>query len=646
MNVGFSVISRNQQIQFTFPEEGTAGRSLVAFYRTGDMAAVVMGRLYYQQELVAKLQGRVAAAVLGAAASNDAALVLAAYEGLGQDGLPGLEGDSSLVLWDGRRDLLLAIRDPLGGYPLYWINQPGTMALSTSLRPLLDLLPQRSLDLEYMADFLMLPTAFYHELPGERCPYAGIARLAAGHLLRGHLQSGRIETLRSWDWLDHAGGAGPTSLEEAGEGLANLLRQAVRERMRGRTASHLSGGMDSTAVALLARECVGAGQAEGPLHALSLVYNDLTGLARETPYLDSVLDDPRGMVTHRIQADQVLDFDSFQDAPAHDEPWPWLYQLPIWRRLFGAAADAGATTVLTGIGADDLLQAEPYHITSLLRRGRWWAAWREASRWAQARTSSIWSILGPYGFANVLPAWCRIGLGPLLRRGYAPWVNQNEYTIAPWIRPEFARRYGMRGRALRHVRQTLSYCKDPATSAVLAILPPRTGDLSRWHLAAHHGIVETHPFLDPRIVKYCLSLPAAIKAQPDRSKPVLAEAMRGVLPDKIRQRFRKGHFNEVYYSGLSRNLPHLEALVEQAPIDDLGLFDKEVLLQCLQQTALGIGKNLNATDRLNITLALLKWLSQEEQWQRQPSGQWSVVSGQAEDPRLLCTSRLPLPTHH
>jgi asparagine synthase (glutamine-hydrolysing) len=107
-----------------------------------------------------------------------------------------------------------------------------------------------------------------------------------------------------------------------------------------------------------------------------------------------------------------------------------------------------------------------------------------------------------------------------------------------------------------------------------------------------------------------LGLQVRLTPEPGRLKPILAEAMRGVLPDIIRQRRSKGHFNEVYYLGLSKNLYHLGTLIRQAPCDDLGLLDKEALIHGLQKAALG-GAGARPLQHLNVMLAFLKWLDMQ-----------------------------------
>jgi asparagine synthase (glutamine-hydrolysing) len=573
------------------------------------MQAVLLGRLYYRDDLRAGLAGSTGSPRRGADADNDAALALAVYRHRGIAGLERLEGDFALVVWDAPQRRLVGMRDPLGGYPLFWAVQQGTIALSTRMGPLLDLLPSRALDRDYLAEYLMLPGYSMEEPADGRCVYQGIQRVLAGTLVVCHVPSGKVEQRRYWDWLQRQVDPGADRIEDLGEQYLDRLRPAVRERLRGPTAAHLSGGMDSTGVALIARDCLEGSQ---PPHTLSLVYERLPGLARETPFLESVLGQP-GLAPHRIAGDDVLDFDHFPTMPVHDEPCSWLWRLGFSGALTAKAARVGAATILSGTGADEMLDMYPFHLTDLLRRGRLWAAWSEASRWARAGNCSVWKFLGPFGFANLLPAWMRAGLGHWWRGGYAGWRQQDQWTIAPWILPDFARRLGLRDRALANIRRTFHSCRRVGLSLALGGIREQYGDFSRWYLAAPEGMVIAHPFLDPRVLCLGLGIQSRVRPQPGAQKPILAAAMRRILPDRILDRPRKGHFNEVYYVGLSRNLPSLEALVRQAPIDDLGLFDRTTLLDCLQQAALGNAADTQALSRLNSTLSLLKWLTLQDQ---------------------------------
>jgi asparagine synthase (glutamine-hydrolysing) len=614
MSIGFTVVCGAPGVDFRFlgrrPGEGT----LLSFSQDHAVAAVLLGRLHYRRTLLSHLGAALPEELARGGDHSDATLALAAYRQGGLDELARLEGDFALVLWDGRARRLLGMRDPLGGYPLFWAQDSGTFALSTSLQPLRSLRSGCVLDLDYLSEYLMLPSWSLPEPQDGRCVYEGIQRVLAGTIVSVSFPAGNVERHRYWNWLDRMVDPGTDRPEELAARYGDLLRQAVRERLHGRTAAHLSGGMDSTSVCLLAADCIASGGGAGPLHTLSLVYKRLSGLAPETAYLDLV---PRraGVVTHRITGDDLLDFDGFDDAPAHDEPCPWLWRITMERALIEEAARVGAATILTGLGADEMMDIQPYHLSELRRRGQLWAAWQEAARWARAENSSRWQFLYPFGIANLLPAWLRAGLGPLVRGGYARWEKLSEWCIAPWVRPDFARRHDLRGRGLENIRRVHHACRPVGLSLALYGILDSTNDFSRWYLAAPHGIVLTHPFLDPRVLCLGLGIQTRCTPEPGSRKPLLAEAMRGLLPDAIRTRRSKGHFDEVYYLGLARNLSALEALVRRAPIADLELFDKDVLVDCLHRAALGAANGLHGLIRLNSTLTFLKWLTMQEQGQ-------------------------------
>ena len=109
---------------------------LVSWARQGADAAVVVGRLYYTEVLEARTSVSPAAPVPVSAGRSDAELVLCCYQREGPSGLEKLEGDFAVVVWDGRRRLFVARRDPFGAYPLFWTRVGGTTAFATGLAPL------------------------------------------------------------------------------------------------------------------------------------------------------------------------------------------------------------------------------------------------------------------------------------------------------------------------------------------------------------------------------------------------------------------------------------------------------------------------------------------------------------------------------
>src|SRR5262249_19091193 len=131
------------------------------------------------------------------------------------------------------------------------------------------------------------------------------------------------------------------------------------------------------------------------------------------------------------------------------------------------------------------------------------------------------------------------------------------------------------------------------------------GNWASWFLAAPHGMQISHPFRDTRLVRYCLGIPEHFRAIVGQRKPVLREAMRGILPEAIRTRPAKCHFNPVYWGGLARHLRPLRDMVQSSRCD-IGIFCKTELLRVMEQAAMGTGDAV-ACERINKSLAWIAW---------------------------------------
>lgn len=627
MNVnrpGFTLVHRQGALTLEiYGRQSTGTPRFTSYYQSSAGVAVFLGRLFYRQDLLDRLGPAPPADRRSAFrqdgllpdVANDAALVMGAYERWGRDAFTRLEGDFAVAIYDVRDRCLVGLRDTLGGYPLYYTSSPEAAAVGTCLGPLTRLLPGAVVSGDGLADYLLLQTFGFQQPDSDASIFEGVGRVRVGQVVRLDPGSGRVERSNYWDWAGAATAADvPGDHPEAiHEQFAGLLREAVRERCTDTTAAQLSGGMDSTAVALLAAELLSGRR---PVHTVSLVYERWSALARETPFIREALDAYPALTPHLLPADDVHDFDRFPTPPPTDEPWPGLYRVATEAAMYDAAAAAGASSMLTGAGGDEVADLLPFDVADRLRGGRPWAAWRAAARWAAGQNRNVWNVFRPYGLMPLTPAPLRGGLGTFLRRGRARWGDLDAYWIPPWVRPDFARKHHLYDRVLCNLRRARSFDPSLQASESLNMIVSRNGDMIRWYLGAPRGIHTGNPFLDPRVVRYGLAARTRIPFRPDRQKPLLADAMRGALPDSIRNRRRKGNFSEAYFIGLSRRADYLEAMIENAPVDDLAFLDKGALLRCFREYRMAWASNERAGGRMTIILAVLNWLSHHQDWIR------------------------------
>ncbi len=575
-SAGFCLTSHGRRATI----EVFGGDSSLLEVAEGDGAHVLLlGRLYYRADLARRLRRA------PDRSARDVDFVLAAYAELGAEARTVLEGEFAIVILDRRNRRIVALRDPCGGFPLYWMKTSEGVAIATTPRPLVRFSGSADVERALLADIL---GAGYVEVDRfDRSAFRGVERLVPGTSLTVDLANREARIDRFWDWRQRIQDPGTDDLQEIGARYAALLREAVAERARGTVAAHVSGGMDSTSVAYLALERLAA--SGRTLHGISIEYPTLRGLRDEAPYLAAALRRP-GITRHAIDGDELLDFDRLDRVPLLDEPCPGLFRAGIDMALVDTAAACGADTMLTGLGADELLSDAPFYIADLLRAGHVRQALSESAIWARATTSGRWKFLHAFGIAPLLPAFAR------------------RATVPSWVLPGFARELRLRDRVGDD-----RAAKSVVLSEALARLRETAGDWTRGALASRRGLHVAHPFRDPRLTGFALGVRTRVRPDPHRQKAVLSSAMRAVLPSIILERRGKAPFNAVYFRGLSRNLPRLEAMIQASPVEELELFDKNRMIEAMRETALG-GKSPALASGLNTGLAIAHWLSQLPRW--------------------------------
>ncbi|MER5757422.1 asparagine synthase-related protein [Streptomyces sp. NPDC002088] len=516
-------------------------------------------------------------------------------------------GDYAAVLV--YRDRILLMRDESARIPLFFRESDDRVrAASTSARRLGD---GAELERRYFCRYLTGNMAQPHT---ELTPFTGVHRILGGEVVElsptGQLR-GRVPrrvSHSSGPLPPAAGGAHPGT---AAKDLRRALENAVSRRMGTTTACHVSGGMDSTSVALLAaRTLAGEGSRPGDLVLLSGRFGS-GELAAERPYLDEALEEIRrhapGARPVIVDAGDVADFDDFRHhAGDSDEPHAHAFRAPFWSRLHAAAAELGCDILMTGCGADPIADANPFHLHRLARTGRLRRLTRQARAWAQGSERGLRDIVHAYVMQPTLPlAAERIDM--LVRRGTV-LGGLGTFGRPPWLRSRFARAHGYREASIAETR--FVFGRAPEQSLYDAANYLAAPDLLSWHRAREDGYFLSHPFLDQEVIALMRRLPAEATFCPGRPKAVLREAMADLLPSRIRDRAVKIPFNELYARGLRMHGDELIDLCRSArhPLVQ-EMFDVETLCRAVREARLGIGDSYS-WDRVNSSLALVMWLEE------------------------------------
>jgi asparagine synthase (glutamine-hydrolysing) len=521
---------------------------------------VLEGALYNLDEIAA-------AAGLPHSEGNPAAVLAAAHDRLGERLVELLRGDFALLLWDGRTRRGLIARDQVGGRGLVWHAEGGRLLFASETHQLLALLGRTPRpDPVAIAHWLTVSG-----LPTDRTLYDGIRRLRAGHLLR--LEDGRFDVKRYW--LPHY----RSPLRAPRAELAERLREAVELAVARRTGPGtgtgvmLSGGLDSATVAAAAAMLP---EQVRPARAYSATFPRHPTI--DESELIARLCEAFGLAGSRavVRGGSVL-----AGALPYLERWrlpPVSPNLFFWGPLLERAAADGTHVMLDGEGGDELFGLSPALIADRVRRGRLFAARRLVYRFPGANgrpsKSSVRRVFREHGVKAATP----LAVHRAVRRLRGP----RRYAL-DWLTDASARAYAETDdvSAWKRYRgpRWWAYLVDITTSGMG---PGLLYDHSRRR-AAMAGIQPRHPLMDVDVIELVLQLPPELAYDPRHSRPLLREAMAGLMPDEVRLRPTKSTFDALFHECLAGpDLPILRELLgdpraEVGAYVDLGMVHRRLL---------------------------------------------------------------------
>jgi asparagine synthase (glutamine-hydrolysing) len=151
----------------------------------------------------------------------------------------------------------------------------------------------------------------------------------------------------------------------------------------------------------------------------------------------------------------VADFDWPEGTISpHDEPFAGLRALGTFRAFVDVAERAGARTILSGSGSDEILDGAPFRLADLVSRLHWVRAWKEGCAWAKAWNQNARTVLKRFAVGPLAPRLSREGL-----RGWllgSSWPRLGCFSGPPWVRPDVAPRHSLARRARDQARRHLS----------------------------------------------------------------------------------------------------------------------------------------------------------------------------------------------
>ena len=443
---------------------------------------------------------------------GDIETIVPFYERHGPDAVARLDGMFGLAVWDDRLGRLLLARDRAGEKPLFWTEREGELRFASEIQALL-LFPDQPRRVNRAALDLYRALGY---VPGPHTMLDGIHKLAPGHLLVADAKGVEQRPF----WTPAAAASAPSRLVDAAQLRGTLLKAVERELMSDVPLGvFTSGGLDSSLL-------VGAAARVLPgerIHTYAVRFVE-PGYD-ESAYAEAVTHDIK-TVHHVVTADdeglsRALDVVTQSLAEPLGDP----AILPTY--LLAEAARADVKVVLSGEGADELFGGYPTYLGHKAA-----AAWLRLPR--PARRALRWAV-------ERWPASTgKVTLEFLLKQ----FVGSAEQ---PWLERHLAW-FGALGPSAGVVPELA--CKlhgfphnDPLNRVLwldfITYLPDDL--LVKVDRATMLASVEARaPFLDRELMELVLPAPSALKVRGFTTKAILTEAARGLVPDAVIDRRKRG----------------------------------------------------------------------------------------------------------
>ena len=535
---------------------------------------------------------------------SDTEVILNAYEHYGEECVRHLRGMFAFALWDRARGKLLLARDRLGIKPLYYCRHGDTLLFASEIKAILAAGVAAVFNRQILTEFLATRL-----VGGAETFYQGIETLLPGTILTWTAETG-LRCRRYWQL--------PRSLEPEPPALlerARLVRQDLEEAIQYHLVSDvpvglcLSGGIDSSAIgALMARRTGGA------LHSFAVGFDER---GCDELHYARLAAGAIGARHHEATLTADAFFAALPRLVWHEDE-PIAFPSSVAWYFVARLAHAHVNVVLTGEGADELFLGynryrvmvwnerlgRPYHgaIPEVLR---------EQVRHGVQRLPGPMRRYAVRTFLGVRPGICSLlydNFSVFPQAWPAALLTDDSLMPRDPYRRELACFHDAPGGLL----ERMSYV-DMQTCLVEVLK-----EQDRMSMAA--SVENRVPFLDQRLVERAAAIPGRYKLRGWRTKAVLRDAVRDILPREIMTRRKMGvpvplgPWLQGRYGSLA------ESLVLGPRARARGMFNPQFVAHMLHEHRAG---RANHADRLWLLMNL-------EIWQR------VVLEGEEPEAVLAC----------
>lgn len=463
---------------------------------------------------------------------SDTEVILRAFQRWGADCVNRLRGMFAIAIWDSLENKLFLARDRFGIKPLYWAKTSTGFYFASEVKALLPFLERRQVNPGALSDYFTFQFCLGHKTLMD-----GVWQMPAAHY--AVVSPGRIpEPERYWEVhydidYDH-------TEKWFTERLTELLHDSVRVHLRAdvEVGSYVSGGVDSSLVAALARDV----RPEGRFQAFNGRFLD--GQDYDESHYAAALADENGMQLHVADIGERDFVDHIAKVIWHlDQPTAGPGSFPQY--MVSKRVGENVKVVLGGQGGDEIFggyarylvayfeQCIKGGIEGTLHNGNYLVTYEsiipnlETLRQYKPMLREFWAS-GLFGERDER-YWRLVNRANTFGGILATGVLDQRATLEEFKQIFWGQNVGKE-----------SYFDSMTHFDFKTLLPALLQVEDRMSMA--HGVEARVPFLDHPLVEFAATIPADIKFKNGELKRLLKNVFAARLPEQIRNRKDKMGF--------------------------------------------------------------------------------------------------------
>lgn len=447
--------------------------------------------------------------------------------------LTGVSGPWGVVLWDpGAREFVVAT-DPLGIQPLFWARTAsGRIAVSSRLAALAD---RDDVDDSLDDEGVVISSIFHFwsECVADRTSFASIRRIPWGRGLRLTADA-KVSLVKYWDECSLPETDNSLTLAECATELRDRIDAAITRNLADGTAigAHVSGGLDSSAVACRANQLLRAAGGDGLVAGYSWSPDDasLGRVAGDERALVDAISAAEGFPVRMIGSDDPDG--GFGELDPDRYPWTIITREA---HILPKAVDDGVQVMLSGFGGDEAASfrgggkvtgdyARAGRIDLIARHA--WAAGRIAGVPATRRLpQTVKAVVG--GFGATLPGGLAAWTHPIAEKR----TRQRTAEVAAAMRSDFPAASAAYVERIERMASARTHREVMINRLTEGYLQAR---INSWYQRGQLFAVDyRYPLVDLDVVAAAVGMPGVAFASNGWSRPAFRQAIVRWVPQQV-----------------------------------------------------------------------------------------------------------------